>query len=349
MLVNWKVDHCEIKPKNKQSPDYVVNGEKYWFFKYDFCNDIQIDVIGTECSWNSKFEKKFLHFYVWQSLKAYKMSNKYDLVLSHGAQSGIFLAFLRRVFGKRGCKHVLIDVGSFNSASAKNGLIEKFEKFASKSIDGVIIHESNQINFYKKYYPWLVGKSRFIYYGAETNLFIRENKEVTDKKYVICVGTAKRDWKTLLEAYKLLHNKQFTLLILGKRLNTKEEGVLCLDSVSVEEMIDLIQKSFFCVLPLENLNYSFGQMTFLQECLLGKAVVAARVDSIIDYGIDNKTCLFYEPNNYFDLSQKLNELSNNSEKRENIGCQAKKYILENFTEEKMGYSIINFIRGLLNQ
>lgn len=44
MLVNWKVEYTSCTPKDKQPPDYVADGEKYWFFRY-FPDAIQADVI----------------------------------------------------------------------------------------------------------------------------------------------------------------------------------------------------------------------------------------------------------------------------------------------------------------
>lgn len=31
MLVNWKVEYTSETPEDRQPPDYVVNGERYWF------------------------------------------------------------------------------------------------------------------------------------------------------------------------------------------------------------------------------------------------------------------------------------------------------------------------------
>ena len=34
MLVNWKVLSCKETPNDKQPPDYRVEGEPYWFYRY---------------------------------------------------------------------------------------------------------------------------------------------------------------------------------------------------------------------------------------------------------------------------------------------------------------------------
>ena len=69
MLVNWKVEYTSCTPKDKQPPDYVADGEKYWFFRY-FPDAIQADVIDIRSfSALEHFEKNKLRFYIWQTLR----------------------------------------------------------------------------------------------------------------------------------------------------------------------------------------------------------------------------------------------------------------------------------------
>ena len=44
MLVNWKVEYCDSPPEDRQPPNYVENGKKYWFFRY-FQDDVDVDVV----------------------------------------------------------------------------------------------------------------------------------------------------------------------------------------------------------------------------------------------------------------------------------------------------------------
>ena len=51
MLVNWKVAYENQIPEGKQPPDYVVPGQKYWFFRYlsdDICVDV-VDILSFPC------------------------------------------------------------------------------------------------------------------------------------------------------------------------------------------------------------------------------------------------------------------------------------------------------------
>ena len=97
MLVNWKVAYENQIPEGKQPPDYVVPGQKYWFFRY-LSDDISVDVVDIRSfPWLERFEKEKIRFYIWQTLKVLPKLNQYDLVLSHGMQSGIIVPVAQTV------------------------------------------------------------------------------------------------------------------------------------------------------------------------------------------------------------------------------------------------------------
>ena len=305
MLVNWKVEYCDSAPLDKQPPDYYVEGEPYWFFRY-FNNPPEVDVVDiSSFPWLEHFEKEKLRFYVLQTLKVLSKLHKYDLIISHGAQSGIVLSLWRRLF-KTKVKHILFDIGSFNSA-AESGFALKLLQFASKSLDGMIYHTSKQREYYKRFFPWLLEKSKFIRFGTDLEFFSPQDLQKTDEygKYFICVGAAKRDWHTLVNAYQML-DTDMKLRLIG-RVEEKYagiEGVEQIPVIPIKELINQIYNAAFAVLPLEQFNYSYGQMTLMQQMALGKCVVAARVNSLVDY-VDHKTAVLYEPGNAADLAEKL--------------------------------------------
>lgn len=83
MLVNWKVAYENQIPEGKQPPDYVVPGQKYWFFRY-LSDDISVDVVDIRSfPWLERFEKEKIRFYIWQTLKVLPKLKRYDLSLIH--------------------------------------------------------------------------------------------------------------------------------------------------------------------------------------------------------------------------------------------------------------------------
>ena len=347
MLVNWKVEYCDQVPADKQPPDYYVKGLPYWFFRY-FQEQPEVDVVDIRSfPWLEKFEKNKIRFYIWQTLRILPKLHKYDLIISHGAQSGVVLSLWRRLF-KTKAKHVLFDIGSFNSA-AESGFALKLMRFASKSLDGVIYHTSSQLGYYEKFFPWIVEKSTFLRFGTDLEFFDPKELKKSDDhgEYMLCVGYSKRDWATLVQSYQTL-DTDVALRLVGKVDPVWDgiPGVQQVPFVPVRELINQIYNAKFCVLPLEWFNYSYGQMTLMQQMALGKCVVAAKVPSLTDYVQDGKTAVLYAPKDARMLAQKLEMLLNQPEVRHSIALRGKHWLEETCNEKIMAQQIEQVLKRI---
>lgn len=354
MLVNWKIKYCDSTPTNMQSPDYFVQGKPYWFFRY-FPKDTNVDVV--DCSsfpLLERFEKNIIRFYVFQTIKVLHTLNGYDIVLSHGMQSGIVLCLFRRLFGKGKYKHIVFDIGAFNSAK-ESGKALKLMQYASKSLDGVIYHTPSQIEYYRKYYPWLVNKSRFITFGTELEFFLKTENSIKPKDtfdcirehYIVCIGYHQRDWKTLLDAFKLVDSDVKLRIIGNDTIATDDTRIEPIGKMPINDLLIQIKNADFCVLPLENYNYSFGQMTLLQQMVLSKAVIVADVPSVAPYVIyengDPDNLLVYQPNNKTALAGCITRLLNDRNYCMTLGEKAIKSVIERFNDKIMAANIYDYL------
>lgn len=343
MLVNWKIEYCNSVPKSKQPPDYCIKGEDYWFYRY-FKNKPDVDIIDiSSFPALENFEKNKLHFYIHQGLKAVPRLDKYDLVVSHGMPSAVIVALWQHLFKKK-VKHIVFDIGCFNSA-AESGRIMKIMQKISKSIDGIIYHTKCQKEYYEKYYPWLANKSEFVRFGTDIEFFDNGKLKKSNDygKYIVCIGASRRDWDTLIKAYKLL-DTDLELRIIG---HTDEKyngikGVKQIPFIPVTDMINQIYNSRLCVLPLESFNYSYGQMTFLQQMALGKCVIAADVPSLTGYAEDKKTAVFYEAKNENSLADAVNFVLDNPKEEAKIISNARNYLKNECNEKIMAEQIESF-------
>lgn len=342
MLVNWKVEYCGEIPSGRQPPDYVAQGKPYWFFRY-FKEPPTVDVVDIRSfPWLERFEKQKLRFYVWQTLKVLPKLHTYDLILSHGMQSGIVLSLWRRLFPTK-AKHVVFDIGAFNSGAEKGPALHLMQ-FASKSIDGVIYHTSSQRTYYERFYPWLAGKSRFIPFGTDMDYFNMEDRPPSEAPYMVCVGSAKRDWNTLIAAYEK-SDTTVRLKLIGHADRRYEgiSGVEQLPVLPIRELMEQIWGAAFCVLPMESLPYSCGQMTLMQQMALGKCVFAADVPSFADYIEDGVTAITYPHGNAEALAERLKWAVSHPRERDAIARRGAEFLRERCNEKIMAEEIEAFL------
>ncbi|MFR0899717.1 MAG: glycosyltransferase family 4 protein [Anaerobutyricum sp.] len=313
LLINWKIRYCDKVPKDLQPSDYDCPQETYWFFKY-FKNKPDLDVVDISApQFVEKIEDK-VRFHFFQTYKMLFKLNQYDLIFVHGSNSAMLLCVLKRVFHIKTPPILDVDISSFHQAYT-SGLIHKLSQFSSKAFDYMVYHTSSQYDYYEEYFPWLKDKCKFIPFGVDYNYWKQKSyKNIPEKKqYIVCVGYRKRDWNTLLEAFDRVNIPEKLYLIGNPDIKCNNPKVKVLPFIPIDELMTYIVNSKFSVIPLDDFNYSFGQMTLLQQMALGVPILAADVPAIRDYCNCSKGVISYTPYDPSNLAQKLVQMSNYSE------------------------------------
>ena len=127
------------------------------------------------------------------------------------------------------------------------------------------------------------------------------------------MGYRKRDWNTLHEAFNKVSISENLYLIGNQNIKCKNSKVKALPFISIDELMTYVVNAKFSIVPLEDFNYSFGQMTLLQQMTLGIPILAADVPAIRDYCNCSNGILTYKAYNSDDLAKKLVQMSNYSE------------------------------------
>lgn len=312
LLINWKIRYCEQVPNDLQPSDYDCPQETYWFFKY-FKNKPDVDVVDISApKFIERIEDK-VRFHFFQTLKILFKLNKYDLIFIHGSNSAMLLCALKRVFHIKTPPILDVDISSFHQAYT-SGLIHKLSQFSSKTFDYMIYHTSSQYDYYKEYFPWLKDKCKFIPFGVDYNYWkLKTYREIPEKnQYIVCVGYRKRDWNTLLEAFDKANIPEKLYLIGNPNIKCDNPRVKVLPFIPIDTLMTYIVNSKFSVVPLDDFNYSFGQMTLLQQMALGVPILAADVPAIRDYANKSHGVSLYMSYDVNDLKNKLIDMSKTS-------------------------------------
>jgi len=348
MLVNWYVHREDNLSQYLQSPNILKKDEKYWFFKHWPEEDIDIDIIDySKLPLIHTIEKDLLRFYIVQILKASPRLHRYDLIISHGAQSAILLAFMRSILGIKHPPHIIIDVGCLNGGRSRQPELSLF-KLAMRSLSSLIYHVSSQKDHYERYFPFLSDKAFYIPFGVDTDFFVPVDVKL--ENYILAVGYKFRDWKTLMQAFKDI-GKDIKLKIVGpKRRDIEIENIPLNVShqpyVSITILKDLIAKAKIIVLPLVDIPYAHGQMSLLQSMAMGKAVIVTKVPATIDYVVDGENALLVNVYDSEDMRNKIELLLNNPQEISRLGRNARKSVEEKFNEKNMAENIYSSINQL---
>ncbi len=344
MLVNWPIHYLSRDRVDIQPPDKQLSGQSYWFFRHWPEAGAEVHVLDvSRVPWVYTLEKKVIRFYVLQSLRAMVRANDYDLIISHGAQSGVVLAAFRRLVGRKMPPHIIIDVGCFNGGRERRLELAPI-CYAARSLAGVIYHASVQREYYQRNMPWL--PVRFVRFGVDDEFFQPLGLETED--YIVAAGIYQRDYQTLLKAWSMLPAGKMRLKILGVKKIQGElpAGVELIDWLSIDAFKEEIGRSRFVVLPLNYRRYAYGQMSLLQSMAMAKPVLVSRVPSMVDYVTDDVDALFAEPGDAGDMARKLKLLWDDPALAASLGAAARS-TAERLNEAGMAAGIHAFIREIV--
>lgn len=343
-LPNWKVYQLNVDDDGIQAPDKQVAGAPYWFFKY-FKQPCTVDIIDFQQKNALSWLEKKANTYFWQGIKAFFKASQYDVVISHGAQSGLMYSLLCTLFNRKSPLHIIFDIGAMNGGRA-NKLENSVIRFALKSNPGIICHSKVIIEHYKNSYSNLVPRSCYIPFGVDTQYF---NQPIDDntENYVLTFGHVKRDYETLISAWSGI-NTTHKLRLIGCKQNVSTLNIEVINKVTINELKNQIANARFVVIPLPVFNYSYGQMSFLQSMSMGKTVIVTETPSSIDYLKDGKGSFFVKPHDVEDMRAKLKLLLNNKNLLADTNLKSRPYVLEHFSETQMAEKIEQFILTMLS-
>jgi glycosyltransferase involved in cell wall biosynthesis len=352
MCVGWEVKRVKEDDKSKHPADILLPNQKYWFFKYWPLDNLQIDVMDYKALPGLSFiERKILRFHVFQPLRVLPKIAKYDLLIFFHSQSGMIPALFKSIF-KLKTPLVLIDV---EGLGRKNSwCLKPWIKKALSGVNLLFYLARVQKEDYKRSYPEIVKRTRFIHFGIDVDRFKSEKPSAGN--YIISFGYGgidTRDWPTLFEAFRKLSQK-IELVVVGKKRFSKKElkglplprGVRTIPFSPLEKLKQYIASSLFVILPLPYRAHAQGQVSLLGSMALGKAVIVTKTPGVIDYVKNGENALLYELANSFDLKEKIEFLLNNPSEIERLGANAKKSVEFYYNEENMARGIYSAIKNL---
>lgn len=348
-IPNWNVKVLPVDDESIQAPDKYVKGVPYWFFRY-FPDDTQVDVIGiVKDNLLRKVERK-LKFYISQPIKAFMMRNNYDLVISHGAQSGLVYELLT-TFVKRKPKHVMFDVGGLNGARI-NHVETPLIRFAMRKSPAIIVHSSRQLGLYRNHYPNLAEKAVFIPFGVDFDYFSKPQL-TSIKKRVVAFGYAKRDFSTLCKAFDAITDSEYTLHIIGDTSLVTEFAhnpmIVFHKRMPISDLMKFVAESAIVAIPLPEYQYSYGQMSFLQSMAMRKPMIVTDTTSSHDYIAEAPGVLSPRPYDVDDMKDCLMEMIGKSgDELQRLGEENAEYVKAHFNEAQMGKSAYEFVKKQLD-
>lgn len=239
---------------------------------------------------------------------------------------------LRKMLSKR---RVPVVAWCFNVGMLYPGVKKILARSILENIDKFIVHSKRERDSVSS---WLnIDKSRFEFIPLQRGRIQITEEEDHDDPFILSMGSANRDFKTLFLAVEKLGIKT---VVVTKKSVVKNldipKNVKILTELTINECRCLSQKAVINVVPLIDSPTAAGQVTIVEAMRMNRAVIATRCVGSEDYICHDKTGLLVEPYSVDDLTTAINQLWLDSNKRQIISVTAGEYAQNHFSDEVVG-------------
>jgi glycosyltransferase involved in cell wall biosynthesis len=166
--------------------------------------------------------------------------------------------------------------------------------------------------------------------------------------YVSSIGGNGRDYRTLLEASRMLPHIAFVLVVRPENLKDLNvpPNVRLIVNAPFEEAMNILQYSAFTVLPLPTSTTPCGHVTLVCAMHLGKTVVATASVGIADYVFHGHNGLTCDPSSPQSLAETIHRLWKNPAETARLSENNQRFGAENCSEAKARIDLASVLAEL---
>jgi hypothetical protein len=319
--------------------------EKQWLIPYVPGDRHKFDVVPRSQplgSWHKKNSKvtglKDWELY-WEQ-GSHALQTTQGGVITLFPQLPAIVGLQQRLSGKR----VPIVAWQFCVGSCYGGVKRSISQFSMKGINRFVVPTRRELILL---HQWLdVPKEHFKfvpYQVPEIPVIYEEEKE---KPFITAIGSAFRDYPTLFEVVEKLNIPT----ILGSSARALEgltipKNVEAPLNIGKADCLRFAQQARLNIIPLlvKPEVSAAGVVTVVEAMRMGRVVIATHEYGMDDYIQHGETGFLVKPGSVKDLLETVEMLWNDEELRDRIGENARRYAVENFSDEAAGRSLAQIL------
>ncbi|MCX8133467.1 MAG: glycosyltransferase family 4 protein [Roseococcus sp.] len=243
-------------------------------------------------------------------------------------QLPVFLGLFNRLTGGR--RPILC--WSFNLGRAYGGWRARLARAGLAGVGRLVVHSRREAESYAA----LLGlpRERFVFLPFSVRPLAPSLPEEEEAPFVLAMGTARRDYATLLRALARLGLPG--VIVAGPHALEGLElpaHVTLRSNLTLEDCHALAQRARVNVVPVDNDSTASGQVTIVETMMLGRPVVATRCIGSEDYVTEGETGLLVPPRDAEALAAAILRLWEDAALRRRLGAAARAHALRHFTFE----------------
>ena len=258
----------------------------------------------------------------------FRLSRRYDTVVTDGEQIGLPLALLTRFSLRRRMRHLMIV--HVLSVRKKVHLARTFR--LTSQIDMLVVYSSWQKMFIERELHVPAHKVVLSTFMVDTSFFSPDRVSPNPRNAVCSAGLEHRDYATLIDATEAL---PIDVIVASGSPWSKRPDLLRgrdipanvhVSTLTLFELRQLYADCKFVVVPLSPVLFQAGVTTILEAMAMGKAVICSKTPGQCDVIQHERTGLYVEPGDPEALRAAIERLIDDPELTERLGAAGRAWV-----------------------
>lgn len=232
---------------------------------------------------------------------------------------------------------------SFNLGRTYGGARQIAARWALAAVDRFVVHSRAECRIYAE---WLgLPRERFRFVPLSRPLIPPLAGEDEERPFLVCLGSARRDFRVLFEAVERLNLR--TVVVAARHALRSLRVPNCVElrsGLSLRDCWVLTQEARLSVVPLDNAETASGQRTIVDAMASGRPVIATRSIGTEDYIQHGVTGLLVEPGSTCALTHAIEFLWKDEGMRRGLRGAARQHAASSFSDETCGAALRSVLR-----
>ncbi|KIC45497.1 hypothetical protein RA28_10470 [Ruegeria sp. ANG-S4] len=267
-----------------------------------------------------------------------------DGIITCFPQLALCAAVLKRLtFSSAGRPKII--AYNFNLGALPKGVKKRLLRLFSEQINTYVVHSPTEISSYAEVLG--VPEDRVVFIPLQRGEIDLQRDEDKDSPYILSMGSAGRDFDTLIKA---VDNLGIRTVIVSKPSIVKElpktSNVEFLSGLTQEKCLELLASCRLSVTPISNLESASGQVTFLNGMRLGVPVVATSSPGTDGYIEHEQNGILVEPFNVGAMQAAIKRLWESETLRDAMSDRARTDAREKFSDEAISRELHRIVQSV---
>ena len=278
--------------------------------------------------------------YFWVPFRTFVNRRKYKNIVAWQQFYGIMFAFYCRFFHVKKVNNLIVMSFIYKEKSGFKGKLYSWlirYVVTSDYVDTFTSVASIQCDKFAKEFGVPKERFQFIPWGITDLVPAQKHLIKKEEPYFFCAGRSNRNWKIVFDSFgdstlpcKFIYSDTSYI--------GKYENIDVVSNVPDEEYFSLSINSYCVVISIDNCNLAGGEITIINAMQFGKPVILIQDNPHNDYVFEGVTG-FVVPKNKANILEVANRLMSDSELRETLAQNARKYYENNFSIYSVGRGI----------